>query len=237
MLLPGKVELWALGDVLGAIHRSGLCGTLTLTETTGRRAGTPHHVYFVAGAPRAVASDGPRLGEVMRGAGAVRAREVDLAIFRQQRGDRRLFGELIREVGSPSAEAVAAGLRTQTRERLDRLFSLGEARLTFRATTLGDAELAKLARAAQGAAPLEPREFLHGRPRARVRPPRPEDERAADLALLGLGAGASPDLVRRTFKRLVLAHHPDRAQTEADRRTRNAELAKLAAAYSRLVRS
>jgi len=141
-----------------------------------------------------------------------------------------------------------AGLRG----RLDAVFSLEEATVAFRtARPLSHAERVH---------PLAPSEFLHGRPRARDRgrptgsgprvrerddtpPPRSGVRAAADeardraLSLLGLGSDAGDGEVRRAFRRLASALHPDRlgAAPPEERRRMVARFAELSAAYHLLV--
>ena len=236
MLLPGKIELWALGDVLGGLLRQGVSGTLSLIESTGRRAGTTHHVHLVGGLPAAVLSDGPRLGEVLADAG-VPARAVDTALARQAGGDKRLLGELLQDLVFAPRGSIAEGMRRQTKTRVDKLFSLGEASLRFHATAMGDTLLASLTRAARTARPLEANEFLHGRPRRRSGPPAEAPLREADMAALGLGPSATKEEVRQAFRRLVHLHHPDRARDDADREHRNGLVSRLVGAYARLTSS
>src|SRR5512139_2018554 len=133
MLLPGRIELWTLGDVLGKLLRAGVTGTLSLVELRGERSGNAHHVQLVAGSPAAVLSDGPRLGEMLAHTGAAEARAVAAAVRKQDAGDARLVGELLNEIAASSRRTILDGLRAQTRARVDRLFGLGEARLSFRA--------------------------------------------------------------------------------------------------------
>ncbi len=234
MLLPGKIELWALGDVLGKLLRAGVTGTLSLVESRGERAGLAHHVHLVGGSPAAVLSDGPRLGEMLAKSGVAEPKAVAAAVRKQDAGDARLVGELLSDLAASSPRSILDGLRAQTRARVDRLFGLGEARLAFRANALGDPELASLVRAARTAMPLQPNEFLHGRPRVRSGAPTLNEARSADLELLGLNVRASREEIRQAFKRLALKHHPDRARDDVDRAERNTLLARLAAAYSRL---
>ncbi len=236
MLLPSRIELWALGDILGRLLRAGVSGTLSLLESEGPRAGTAHHVELVEGAPAAVLSDGPRLGELLAATGAVRPRDVERAVGIQRGGDDRMLGELLLDVTS-APPAVLESLRAQTRARIEQLFSLGRAQVTFRATTLGDRELTALRRAGRGARPLEPREYLHGRPRARAGDTSARAARAADLSLLGLGPSARQEEIRQAFRRLVHVHHPDFAREESERAERTATVARLAGAYHRLTAS
>jgi len=234
MLLPSKIELWALGDVLGGLLRAGVSGTLSLIEAAGPRAGIAHHVQLVGGSPAAVLSDGPRLGEVLTRSGAVPVGAIAAAVKKQDAGDGRLMGEVLSELVVAPERTIVEGMREQTASRVDRLFSLGAARLQFRAAPIGDRALAALARAARSAMPLEPREFLHGRPRARTGAPSGPATREADAMLLGLNVRASREEIRHAFRRLVAKHHPDRATDDTDRARRNEVVARLVAAYSRL---
>lgn len=52
--------------------------------------------------------------------------------------------------------------------------------------------------------------------------------------VLGLGEGASWDDVRRAFRKLALAHHPDRVQGDADKARAHEEMKVLNAAYEAL---
>lgn len=137
-------------------------------------------------------------------------------------------------------------------ERLEALFRLPDAAIAFR-----------VARPRLLPLPLEVREYLHGRPRARDRDrdpvddptitragrplssrapvdpgPRPPSPRARALALLGLAEGASPEQIRTAFRDRAKEVHPDRfprasAQTQKRMEER---LAALTEAYHRLVR-
>jgi DnaJ domain/Domain of unknown function (DUF4388) len=126
---------------------------------------------------------------------------------------------------------------------MDALFSLEEATIAFRtARPLPAAQLTLLG----------PSDFLHGRPRARDRrhgraaadeEPRSEARPLVDGArdrargLLGLPRDARQDEVRRAFRRLAGAVHPDRhaAAPAEEQREKASRLAELSAAYHLLV--
>jgi DnaJ-like protein len=125
-------------------------------------------------------------------------------------------------------------LGDRRRERLDALFGLTQARLTFSA----------MARSRRALAPLAPLEFLHGRPRARDRQQRPApaaaraptSARAQAFAVLGLADGATPSDVRAAFKRLARRYHPD-LHPGADAETKTSlgrEFSRIALAYQAL---
>jgi hypothetical protein len=122
------------------------------------------------------------------------------------------------------------------RDRLEALFELGDARVGFRTAR----PLASLA------APLGPAEFLHGRPRLRDRGfdppqsrPRPitDDPTTRARRLLGLPKDAAVGEVRRAFRRMASALHPDRltALGAEERAQKTARFAELSAAYHLLV--
>jgi DnaJ-domain-containing protein 1 len=124
--------------------------------------------------------------------------------------------------------------------RLDALFALRDASIRF-----------SVARGPRRAPELGPSEFLHGRPRARDRahretlppppvptpvPPEPEEASAA-RSVLGVGAAARADDIRRAFRRLAREHHPDLlgARPEEAEQARR-RLAAITAAYHALTR-
>jgi hypothetical protein len=122
------------------------------------------------------------------------------------------------------------------RDRLEALFALDDARVGFRTAR----PLASLA------APLGPAEFLHGRPRLRDRgaeppqsQPRPttDDPTVRARRLLGLPKDAALGDVRRAFRRMASALHPDRlvALGAEERAQGTARFAELSAAYHLLV--
>jgi DnaJ-domain-containing protein 1 len=98
-------------------------------------------------------------------------------------------------------------------------------------------------------APLTPREFLRGRPRARDRqgsgafharrrPPPSADHRRRDaLSVLGLDERATLPEVTKAFRQLATQIHPDRhvRASEAERRAMAERFAALSAAYHSLL--
>ena len=239
MQLPGRLRLTTLGDLLGALHRACASGTLELVEVEGVRAGRSHRVFFDSGLIDDVDTSlsHPRLGEIL-------ARDGLLSMAGLARVARRLIeqpgkrvGEVLVEEGLGSADLVAAALRRQRRSRLEALYGLTEALIRFHVPR---------PRSGFRPLPLSPREFLHGRPRARgqararerafggsregARPPEP---RLAAFRTLGLGVDASPRDVQRAFRKLAAEQHPDRfPQASAEERGQLlTRFAKLSAAY------
>lgn len=147
--------------------------------------------------------------------------------------------------------AIESSLGADLRERLEALYAVEEATLAFRTARPLAVEGPPML--------LLPRDFLHGRPRARDRgragatppnrpheetpPPRsgvrPVAEDARDRArkLLGIAPGAPLGDVRRAFRRMAGALHPDRlgALAPDEQRRRAAQFAELSAAYHVLV--
>jgi len=243
MFLPSQLARSTLGDVLGGLLRARANGVLSVTESAGSRAGIAHAVHLVDGAPRAVASDGAPLGQLLADAVPLAASHLDAAIARQEGGDDRLFGELLCELGW-AQESILEAMRRQTRERLATLFSLTRATLRFHAALFSDVVPEAWVRAARTAPSLSAAEFLHGRPRARARPECAQqndiapstlhEDRRQALGLLGLDQSADAIAIRSAFKRHVLATHPDHATSDQDRLERTRILARLTAAYQRL---
>lgn len=249
MLLAGPLSNTTLGDILGQLHRARATGVLTLEET--RPTPTKHAIHVVAGRPRAVASRGPRLGEVIgrkeptkvaRSDAADASAQwdqpshgdrVEQALRMQQAGDPRLLGELLRELGV-SAVRVEESLHAQTRDRLEPLYRLPEARVAFHAALFDDVVPRSWVRAARAARGLSPSEFLYGRPRARSRSECLESERSEALRLLGVRSDDDPGTVRNAYRRRVLELHPDRVKSEEEKLVRTRALARLTAAYHRL---
>jgi len=211
MILPGSLRTTTLGDVLGKLHRGGVSGVLELIAAGPPWAGTHHLVTLVSGIVRDVATPlpAPRIGEVLRDQGVLRDHE-HLRFVEALDRTRARSGALLVELGLVSEATLRYGLSRQMRLRLDRIFGIDSGELRFH----------PLARArAVSSVALGPRDFLHGRPRARDRG-RDRDShgshdlehaagRRAALDLLGLGHGATRDQIRHAFRKTAAQVHPD----------------------------
>jgi hypothetical protein len=252
MHLPGRLASSTLGDLLGALHRERVTGTVELHERPSRFGGAErlHRVHLRGGLVAGVETPlpVPPLGEVLRREGLASSEAVRELVTRIRAGDARFAGEILTNRGLVSPDAVRAALRAQLRERIEALFTIVDAKIAFRT-----------ARPQAGGAtptPLEPAEFLHGKPRSRDGSrPRPEPARARPLdepladepladeprararRLLGIPRDAGPSDVRRAFRRIAGPLHPDRVPHvgDAERAAYVARFAELAAAYHLLV--
>jgi len=224
--LPGTLERSTLGDVLGALHRDRVTGTLLLEESS---AGLSHR-HLIAWR--------------------------DGLIHHVETTRRRRPG------ASPAGRRRAAeswteddARRSDLLERLEALFELGRARLSFR--VMGP-------RLPEAARPLGPREFLYGRRRSRdvpdsgprctstsqepsrsapgspgaARPaPVPDSPRAHALRTLGLDGEPGLDAVRAAFRQLARRWHPDRhpGANELTRALLCRRFAQITGAYEALI--
>jgi hypothetical protein len=213
--LPGSLERSTLGDVLGALHRDRVTGTLRLHETSGGREhvhlivwrdGLIHHVETSRPQSATGAATRPRAPSYWTSAGRWTAEGAE---------------------------------RTELLERLEALFQITRARLSFR--VMGP-------HTPPAPRPLGPREFLHGRRRSRdtptPEPPKPretvgpqETPRARALRTLGLQGEPGADAVRAAFRQLARVWHPDRHPT-ANEHMRAAlcqRFAQITVAYEQLI--
>lgn len=239
MELQGRLRLTTLGDLLGAIYRERLSGTLELTEEKGPTAGRVHALHLVRGQIVQVdtAAARERLGEMLAEQGWLDP-SVLPALIEQAKQSTLPLGERLVKAGLLPEDAVLQALRSQIRQRLDAVFHLEDARVTFRVVRPRRREL-------DVSRPLGPDEYLVGRPRARDRChsattasdfAAPELRRRRDLLMLGLGPVADEQAIRAAFRRLARALHPDLhpssppEQVEALRR----RFVDVSAAYHRL---
>jgi len=249
MQLPGRLRLTTLGDLLGALHRARASGTLELVEVEGARAGRSHRVFFEAGLIDDVDTSlgHPRLGEILARDGLLSMAALARIARRVTEQPGKQVGRILVEEGLGSEDAVAGALRRQRMSRLEALYGLGEALIRFH-----------VPRPRPGArhSPLTPREFLHGRPRARAdfsarvaerfnarygarsEPPRAVDTpRQAAYRRLGLTGPASARDVQRAFRKLAAEQHPDRFPnaSPAEKAQLLSRFAQLSAAYHLLM--
>jgi DnaJ-domain-containing protein 1 len=250
MQLPGRLKATTLGDLLGALHRSGASGTLELGETNGRL----HRVHLTSGCVTAVELDraAASLAEILR-----RQEDVDEDTLRRSllraMASRRLHGEVLVRDFHLSPDVVGRALRRQVMLRLHVLEELSDAQISFRVTV-------RPPRGALVDEPLGPPEFLTGRKRARDRVQQPptsgtyssrpgaaagmpgmpggwDPTRANAYRTLGVPFGAAPDDVKRAYRRLVRTYHPDLhpGASHDERRDLSARFAEVTAAYRALV--
>jgi len=255
MHLPARLSASTLGDLLGTLHREGTTGLLELREILGPRGrtvpGRIHRLHLRNGLIASVetALPVPPLGEILRRDGIITDRALQVLVSRIRAGDFRTSAQILESDGLASEAAVRAGLRRQLRERLDCVFALEDAGVSF--------HTARPVPNAVRIAPLSVFEFLHGRPRARDRGRKPaskpgggeagvphsalrpvvNDTRESARQLLRLPQGAGVDEIRRAFRKLASRMHPDRlgAAERHELERRQAQFAELSAAYHLLV--
>jgi hypothetical protein len=226
--------------VLGALVRARVTGLVRLREPTAHAADREHRVYLARGEVVAVETDArvPVLGEILMQHGLLDARAQRCLRQRLTAGAHRPVGELLVQEGYVSRDVVGAALRKQLRSKVDALFQIREATLSFHVACVAPP---------CSVAPLGPREFLRGRPRARDRQgcnsharhrrsslPSPVDLRRRNaLALLGLDESATRDDVTKAFRQLATRIHPDRhvQASEPERRAMAERFAAVSAAY------
>lgn len=239
MQLPGRLKSTSLGDLLGTIHRADSTGTLELAEPQGR----VHRVYFTRGRVSAVELDraSASLAELLRRAESVDEDTLRRSLLRAM-ASRRLHGEVLVRDFRIDPAVVDEALRVQIRHRLQILEQLADAQIAFRVTV-------RPPRSALAEQPLGARDFLHGRARARDRVHAAASEtriaiggrdtstRALALRALGLPPGAADPDIKRAYRALVRAYHPDLhpLATDEERRALGARFAEVAAAYKSLV--
>lgn len=228
MKLPGRLSLTTLGDLLGSLHRANASGVLELVEPHGVNAGRTHRIFLSAGLVDGVetALEHPRLGELLAREGALDREQLQALLRRLVLEPTRLTGEILVSERLASRSLVAAALRWQLRARMDAIYRLRDALVRFR--------VRRGERTTAFGSLLTPRDFLHGRSRARVELELPlsresEVRRREAYRLLGLPLGADAAEVRRAFRRLAAEHHPDRHPDATA-----AELADLVRQFSRL---
>jgi DnaJ-domain-containing protein 1 len=211
MNLPGRLKFTTLGDLLGTLHRAGATGVLEIVEASGVNAGRCHRVKLRAGLVDAVETDleHPRLGELLAREGALDRQGLSTLLRRMVEEPERRSGEILVDERLASAALVEAALRWQLRMRIDAVFRLPDGLVRFHV---------RRSEARPGLRSLlTPRDFLHGRRRARsesrssaAAQAHGDVRRAEAYRLLGVELGADSATVRRAFRKLASEHHPDR---------------------------
>jgi hypothetical protein len=239
MNLPGRLRTTTLGDLLGTLHRAEATGTLELAEDSGRA----HRVFLSGGFVVAVEIDGaaPTLGEVLREHHGVADDLLKRSLLRAM-SSKRLHGDVLVNDFRIDSALVGAALRRQIAARLERLDRLSDARVLFRVAL-------RTPRCALTDSPLLPSQFLAGKRRARdaagraksARRPCPAraPEASRDLALrvLGISSAADELEIRRAYRRLARAFHPDLhpSASEDERRALVERFQAVTEAYRALV--
>lgn len=228
MNLPGRLRDTTLGDVLGTLFRARATGSLELVELTGPSSGRKHRVVFTDGVITCIepGTHGAKVGDLL---------DVDVTARRRYSPDHHhRIGEYLVDAGIVSADRLRTALHEQLQARLEGLYRLTDARLSFRPPRpLSDDPTAPT--------PLDQDEFLHGRPRKRrpaaIGPQGQRSDRDEALRTLGLPSGASRAEVQAAFRRLAQESHPDRKPdaSETERRELLQRFSALSRAYHKLL--
>lgn len=208
MVLPGKLAATTLGDLLGQCHRNQATGALTLIEPQGRT----HRIHLLCGLVVAVEVDraSPSLGDILRHESAAPDEATLRRSLLRSLASARLHGEVLVQDFCVSPTVVLSALRRQIQIRLAALESLKEASVRFHVTEPAP-------RHALSSTPLGQAEFLHGKKRARdldeaSDKPSWKASRASDQAarrVLGVTSAAGELEIKRAYRQLVRALHPD----------------------------
>ena len=181
----------------------------------------------------------PTLAEVLRGEPTADEDVLRRSLLRAL-ASQRLHGEVLIGEFHVSPAVVGRALRQQLVARLQALEELPDARVGFRVAVRpprgalrgrpsGDVGEAHWSSA------LEPRDFLHGRRRARERGAEPHGRTAHSTAwqALGLSPGAEVPEIKQAYRRLARAVHPDLHPdaTDGERRVLAARFHALTEAY------
>jgi DnaJ-domain-containing protein 1 len=241
MQLSGRLRLTTLGDLLGKVLREKLTGTLELTEEKGFYAGRVHRLHVHLGHVVQVDTEQTvqRLGEMLAFAGWFDIRQLDTFVRAAQARSVPLGLWLVDTEIVPMSVMVEAVV-AQIRLRLEALFQVEDARVTFRLVQVRRRELDAPRR-------LEPREYLVGRPRARDKSNdlltgksgsnQSTLERRRDLQILGLQPKANDAEIRSAFRRLARALHPDvhSGASPSQLQVIKQQFVEVSAAYHRLI--
>jgi DnaJ domain len=244
MDLPGRLRATTLGDLLGALHRARVNGTLELAEDRGRL----HRVHLALGLVAAVELDAasPSLAEILRHDRAADDDVLRRSLLRAM-ASQRLHGEVLVDDFRLAPDVVGNALRRQVLARLAVLDKLTDARISFRvAVRVPRGALTGGPSSTSGRAPwtppLAPHEFLHGRRRRRecdgqTQGPQPPAKDPSSWRVLGLPPGAQLDEIKRAYRRLARTVHPDLhpGASDEERRALQARFVAITDAYRTLV--
>lgn len=242
MLHAGRLEDTTVGDLVAQIYRRGATGTLVI-EAHARQ----HRVTFRRGYLRSIKLEGhfQPLGDRLLAAGEISFEHHRRSLEAIASGS-ALQGEALVRIGAISAERLRGELEAQARERIGYLVGCSSGRWRFEDGSPGDPGLL-----------LHPLNLVRGTPRRRRggdrarpsgAPPRPEPGRYSlrgmgtshrmAHVILGVPSDASPDVVRREYRKLALELHPDRhpGLDDAARRRLEARFSEVTAAYDALMR-
>ncbi|TKD03939.1 J domain-containing protein [Polyangium fumosum] len=164
MILPSRLSATTLGDLLGRLYRQRTTGTLELSDLWAPpgAVSSRHKIHLASGLVSGVESSlpAPPLGELLRREGFLGEPALRALLRRLGDGDPRPSGEILVAERLADPSTVEAALRVQLRMKLDALFELEDAAIAFHT-----ARPTKIT--ARRIHPLEPRDFLVGRPRLR----------------------------------------------------------------------
>lgn len=236
MRLPGRLRSTSLGDLLGTLHRGQATGTLELLEDRGRS----HRIHMAGGLVVSVELDAatPTLAEVLRGEPSADEDVLRRSLLRAL-ASQRLHGEVLIGEFHVSPAVVGRALRQQLAARLQVLEELRDARVGFRVAVRPPRGALQGRPSEPGEAhwtsALEPRDFLHGRRRARERGVEPHARAPHSTAwqALGLSPGADVPEIKQAYRRLARAVHPDLHPdaTDGERRVLAARFNAITEAY------
>ena len=212
MDLPGRLRSTTLGDLLGALHRSRVKGTLELAEDSGRR----HRVYLAQGLVAAVELDAVEPvagGDPARRSRGGGRRPAPLAAAGH--GLERLHGEVLVDDFRLSPEVVGNALRRQVARAPRGARRLADARVSFRVAVRPPRGVLS----SRGATPRAARVPARAAAASRAGAARRAHARARRLSEGGRSEGveharlaprrAGLTEIKRAYRRLARTVHPD----------------------------
>ena len=188
-------------------------------------------------AAQASATEHPPLGELLAREGALSREAVATLLRRMVETPSLRAGEILIAERLANEALIGAALRWQLRSRLETVFRLADGQVRF--------HVRRPPRRASSAL-LTPRDFLHGRRRARADGGsratghvREQAQREAAFRVLGVDPGTDPTLVRQAYRRLAAVHHPDRhpQATAEELRDLVQKFTRISAAYQVIARA